>query len=114
MRQRIKGKFIKRKLKVFSNAYKDIIDFYNLIRLNYVVELKLGKDYLDEKGNNLAEILENYFVNEGYDIIVERYMEGENSYLIIDCEDEKENMWNMVGFIYRLLVKFNIEHEIIW
>lgn len=114
MRQLIKGEFIKKKFKIFISTYKDIIDFYNLIRLNYVVELKLGKEYLDEKGNYLAEILENYFVNEGYDIIVECYIEDENLYLIIDCEDEKENMWSMVSFIYRLLVKFNIEHEVIW
>lgn len=114
MRQRIKGKFRRNKLNAFNDAYKRLLHLYNIVKLNYVVELKLGKEYLYEKGDNLAEILEDYFVTEGYDIIVECYTEEGNAYLIIDCEDETENMWDMVSFIYGLLVKFNIEHEIIW
>ena len=73
MAQRIRGKCIKKKFKVFEGACRGALHLYNVIRLNYVVELKLGDDYLDEKGNKIAVILENYFVEEGYDIIVECY-----------------------------------------
>lgn len=114
MKQKIKRKSISEKIDAFSKTYKEIIHLYNLMRLNYVVELKLGKDYLHEKGDNLAMILEDYFISEDYDIIVECYTEEKNVYLIIDCESEAENMWNLVSSIYRLLVKFNIENEIIW
>jgi hypothetical protein len=114
VRQRIKGNFKKKKLSTINTTYKKLLHIYNIVKLNYVVELKLGESYLYEKGDNLAEILENYFNDEGYDIIVECYTEGKNAYLIIDCEDETENMWNMVSLIYRLLIKFNIEHEVIW
>lgn len=114
MRQRIKGKFKKKKLNTINNAYKELLHLYNIVKLNYVVELKLGEKYLYEKGDNLAEILEDYLIDEGYDIIVECYTQDKNAYLIIDCEDETENMWDMVSLIYMLLIKFNIDHEIIW
>ncbi|GAA0085351.1 hypothetical protein UT300007_17900 [Clostridium sp. CTA-7] len=114
MRQRIERKYIIKKIKILIEFCKNALDLYNLMKLNYVIEIKLGEDYLYEKGDNLAQTLENYFVEEGYDIIVECYTEDKNSYLIIDCEDEIDNMWDVVSFIYRLLVKLNIKHEIIW
>ena len=76
MRQRIKGNFKKKKLSTINTTYKKLLHIYNIVKLNYVVELKLGESYLYEKGDNLAEILENYFNDEGYDIIVECYTEG--------------------------------------
>lgn len=114
MSHKVKKKLIKERICGVNNTYREMKHLYNLIRLNYVVELKLDENYLYEKGDDLAIVLEEYFIDEGYDIIVECYTEKKNAYLIIDCEDEAENMWNLVSFIYTLLVKFNINNEIIW
>ena len=46
MRQRIKGKFKKKKLNTINTTYKRLLHLYNIVKLNYVVELKLGESYI--------------------------------------------------------------------
>jgi hypothetical protein len=107
-------KNIKRKIDEFNNSYKKIINIYNSIKLNYLVEFKIKEGFLYEQGDILARLLEKYFLSQGYNINIESYTIDEISYLLIDCEEEKEDMWYIVSLIYKFIIKFDVKHEIIF
>lgn len=107
-------KNIKKRIDEFNNLYKEFIHIYNSIKLNYLVEFKIKEGFLYEEGDILARVLEKYFLSLGYNIRVESYTIDDTSYLLIDCEGEKEDMWYIVSLIHKSIIKLNVKYELIW
>lgn len=110
---RIVIKNIKEKIDEFNNSYKKFIKIYKSINLNYLVEFKIEEGFLYEQGDILARVLEKYFLSQGYNVNVESYTIDEISYLLIDCEEEREEMWYIVSLIHKFIIKLDVKHEII-
>lgn len=72
-----------------------------------------NKEYLENKGEGLADIIKQWLVSKGFDVLVYTFILEEETNMIVDYSfDENMNIERLKVLTEQVFKRFNIEYKL--
>ena len=72
-----------------------------------------NEEYLETRGEGLAQIIKDWLVVKGFDVLVYDFILGENANIIVDYSfDENVNIERLKKLTEQVFKRFNIDYKL--